>query len=69
VSATDELLGGYQHVISELTLVMGSKGVFDVHVNGDLVFSKHETGRYPNDGELLAQIGNIVGPDVDLYGT
>ena len=69
MSATDELLGGYQHVISELTLVMGNKGVFDVHVNGDLVFSKHETGRYPNDGELLAQVGAIVGPDVRLYAT
>ncbi len=69
MSATNEIISGYQHVISELKLVMGSKGVFDVHVNGDLVFSKGELGRYPNEGELLAQVGEIVGPDVRLYGT
>ena len=34
------------------TLIRGGKGIFDVRVDGDLVFSKHELGRFPNDGEV-----------------
>jgi selT/selW/selH-like putative selenoprotein len=67
VSATSELLSGYQHVISGLTLVTGSKGVFDVRVNGDLIFSKDQSHRYPEEGELLASLTEIVGPDVARY--
>lgn len=69
MSATSELLSGYQHVISGLTLVTGSKGVFDVHVNGDLIFSKDESNRYPEEGELLSSLTEIVGPDVPRYGS
>ena len=31
----------------------GDNGVFDVVVDGDLVFSKDETGRFPSDQEIL----------------
>jgi hypothetical protein len=41
VSAVRDLVRDYQHVIADLTLVMGSKGVFDVTVDGELLFSKH----------------------------
>jgi len=30
--------------------------VFDVEVDGSLVFSKHQLGRFPNDGEVLQLI-------------
>jgi len=63
------MLGGYQHVISQLSLVTGSKGVFDVRVNGDLIFSKHESNRYPEEGELLSVLTEIVGPEVARYGS
>ncbi len=36
----------------EATLTKGSGGVFDVVVDGTLVFSKRETGRFPEPGEL-----------------
>lgn len=35
-------------------LVRGQDGVFDVRADGALVFSKHETGRFPTEGELVA---------------
>ena len=44
----------YQHVIAELTMVTGSKGVFDVVVDGRTLYSKHETGRHAEPGEVLA---------------
>jgi Rdx family protein len=34
----------------------GGKGQFDVIRDGDLVFSKHDTGRFPDDGEILTAL-------------
>jgi len=68
VSATQDLLNTYQHVIDDLTLVTGSKGVFDVVVNGDLIYSKGETGRHAEPGEVLALFRDVVGPDVSEFG-
>ena len=33
-------------------LIKGSNGVFDVEIDGKLVYSKRNTGRFPNHGEL-----------------
>jgi len=35
-------------------LVPGSGGVFEVTVDGKVVFSKKKAGRFPEDGEVLA---------------
>ena len=67
MSVTDELLSNYQHVISELHLVMGSKGVYDVKVDGDLLYSKHETGRHAEPGEILELFTDLVGT-IKRYG-
>jgi len=37
-------------------LIKGSNGVFDVEIDGKLVYSKRNTGRFPNRGELLTLI-------------
>ena len=34
-------------------LVPGSGGVFDVHVDGELVFTKKMLGRYPQPDDVL----------------
>ena len=39
-------------VDSELTA--GHGGVFEVTIDGDLLFSKKSLGRFPDDGEVLA---------------
>lgn len=62
-----DLLHDYQHVICELTLVTGAKGIFDVRVDGELVFSKHALGRHAEPGEILDIFGSLVGPDVAVY--
>jgi selenoprotein W-related protein len=36
----------------EAELIRGKDGVFDVHADGRLVFSKHELGRFPEPGEV-----------------
>jgi hypothetical protein len=38
------------------TALPGGKGQFDVIRDGELGFSKHETGRFPEDGEILTAL-------------
>lgn len=33
-------------------LIKGGRGIFDVKVDGELVFSKYEVNRFPKDGEV-----------------
>lgn len=40
----------------EAKLVPGGNGIFDVIVNGKLVFSKFTTGRFPERGEVLREL-------------
>ena len=40
-------------------LITGSNGVFDVRVDGELVFSKYEAGRFPDPGEVEAAIAEL----------
>ena len=35
-------------------VIEGSHGIFDVTVDGKLVFSKDKIGRFPNPGEVSA---------------
>ena len=49
-------------------MTTGGDSVFDVRVDGELVFSKHELGRLAEDGEVLGIIRGIVGPDVLVFG-
>ena len=68
MGATRDLLTNYQHVIEDITLTTGGDSVFDVRVDGELVFSRHELGRLAEDGEVLGIFRNIVGPDVLVFG-
>ncbi len=44
----------------ESTLVPGKVGSFDVFVNGTLLFSKKETGRFPKPGEIVQLIEDFL---------
>lgn len=37
-------------------LVKGDNGVFDVAADGELVFSKHRDGRFPDTAEIVAAL-------------
>jgi predicted Rdx family selenoprotein len=37
----------------DASVTPGGKGQFDVVRDGELVFSKHELGRFPDGGEIL----------------
>jgi hypothetical protein len=37
----------------EASAIPGEKGQYDVLARGELVFSKHEAGRFPEDYEIV----------------
>ena len=41
----------------EAELIKGDNGVFDVVVDGELIYSKQQTGRFPDPDEILAKLG------------
>jgi len=67
VSAVADLLHDYQHVIADLRLVTGSKGAFEVLVDGQVLYSKHAEGRHAKPGEVLERFRKLVGPKVPVY--
>ena len=67
MSAAKDLLHDYQHVIDDLTLATGSHGVFDVEVDGALLYSKHQTGRHAEPGEVLRLFRAQIVPGVAVY--
>lgn len=36
----------------EIELIAGGKGIFDVKLDGKMIYSKYKTGRHVNAGEL-----------------
>lgn len=42
----------------ESTLTEGSKGIFDVKVNGKIIFSKYSEGRFPEPNEVTKLLKN-----------
>ena len=69
MGAVDDLLSNYQHIVSSLTLVTGEQGVFDVVVDGEVLYSKHEAGRHAEPGEVLELFVDRYAPDMPRYGT
>jgi selenoprotein W-related protein len=53
------LLEEFEHDITDLTLVPSQGGVFEVAVDGDLIFSKKKTGRHADYDEVLASIRRL----------
>lgn len=67
MSTAEDLLTNYQHVIESLTFTTGSKGIFDVTVDGQPLYSKAETGRHADPGEVLQLFKDSHGQGVTPY--
>jgi selenoprotein W-related protein len=67
VGAASDLLNNYQHIIETLTFTTGSKGVFDVTIDGEVLYSKAETGRHADAGEVLELFTERHAQDVTRY--
>jgi selenoprotein W-related protein len=43
----------------ESELIRGGGGIFDVIVDGEMIFSKHESDRFPEPDEILSKIRSL----------
>jgi len=59
----DSLLAKFDAHISEAKLKPSSGGRFEVSVDGTLVYSKLEVGRFPEPEEILEIVGKQVGAE------
>lgn len=60
MSLADELLKNFEFEIRELKLIPSDGGRFEVSVNGQLIYSKLQTKRHAEPGEVLGLVRKIV---------
>jgi selenoprotein W-related protein len=47
------ILEEWEGSLAALEVVPGANGIFDVHVDGELVFTKSMLGRYPDPDDVV----------------
>ncbi|PSR54708.1 selenoprotein [Adhaeribacter arboris] len=61
-----EVLTTFELEMGEVALVPGTGGVLDIRLNGELIFSRKEAGRFPEAKELKQLIRDVIAPDKSL---
>jgi selenoprotein W-related protein len=54
------LLKQFEHLIETMTLIPSDGGRFEVSVNGQLIYSKLETKRHAQQGEVVGLVNKMV---------
>jgi selenoprotein W-related protein len=57
---TDKLLRECKQKIADLKLVPSSGGCFELTVDGELIYSKLKTGKFPDEEAMVAAVGMRV---------
>jgi len=60
VALIDNLLGEHKNEISELKIIPSSDGVFEITIGDELIFSKKELGRFPEENEVEEMVKNKI---------
>jgi selenoprotein W-related protein len=50
-------LSEYKQQIQDLILIPSGGGCFELKVNGELLYSKLQTGEFPNEQAILEAVG------------
>jgi selenoprotein W-related protein len=58
------VIAGWGGVLRVLEIVPGSGGVFDVHVDDELLFTKSMIGHYPEPEEVLPLLRERIGNEL-----
>lgn len=61
-----ELLTTFQDELGGVTLAPATGGTFDVFVDGDLIYSRKQEGRFPESKELKQLVRDCIAPGKDL---
>jgi selenoprotein W-related protein len=60
VGLANELLQNFEPEIESITLIPSEGGRYEVTVNDKLVYSKLQTGRHADPGEVMGLVEQIV---------
>jgi selenoprotein W-related protein len=58
---TDKLLRNYKQSIKSLRLIPSKGGCFELRVGDRLIYSKLSTGKFPDEGQMLKDVGKLLG--------
>jgi selenoprotein W-related protein len=61
-----ELLTTFEDELGGVTLVPGIGGAFIVRVEGEVIWSRKDQGRFPDITELKQLVRDVVAPDKQL---
>ena len=61
-----ELLFSFADELTEVALIPGSDGIFEIRLNGNVIFSKKLAGRFPESKELKQLVRDRIAPEKDL---
>ena len=61
-----ELLTTFEQDLYSVSLKPGSGGIFEISLNGQLIFSRKEAGRFPEAKEVKQLIRDCIDPERDL---
>ncbi len=57
---TAKLLPAYKQKIRSLRLIPSKGGCFELKVGDKLIYSKLETGRFPDENVMVAEVGRAL---------
>ncbi|MET0938970.1 MAG: Rdx family protein [Gaiellaceae bacterium] len=55
------ILEEWESAVSAVEVVTGANGIFDVHVDDELVFTKSMLGRYPDPDDVVPLLREKLG--------
>ena len=61
-----ELLTTFEQDLSSVALKPGTGGIFEIALNGQLIFSRKNAGRFPEAKEVKQLIRDVIDPQRDL---
>jgi selenoprotein W-related protein len=64
-----ELLSTFESELGEVALVPGKGGIFEIRVNGKLLWSRQVEGRFPEAKEVKQRVRDSIAPTKDLGHT
>lgn len=57
------ILEEWENVVGVVEVIPGANGIFDVHLNGELMFTKSMLGRYPQPDEVTPLLRERLAAD------
>lgn len=58
-SLAEELFTEFRHDITDMNLIPASGGAFEVIVNDEKIYSKLDTGVFPDSSDIINQIKSV----------